>query len=78
MESMSKIEVYVKYDNGSFDRIATYTSAERTNLNLKLKVKKCNSFSLMLKGSGYCCVNSLSGTIVMKQRNNDKKGLITY
>ena len=78
IDSTSKIDVYIKYDNGSFDRIATYTSTESTDLKLKLKVKKCNSFSLMIKGSGYCRVNSLSGTVVMKQRNNSKKGLITY
>ena len=78
MESTAKIDVYVKYDNGSFDRIATYTSAESIDLKLKLKIRKCNSFSLMIKGTGYCRVNSVSGTIVMKQRNNSKTGLITY
>ncbi|MBO7208433.1 MAG: hypothetical protein J6V58_01705 [Clostridia bacterium] len=78
MDSMAKVDVYVKYDNGGYERIATYISTDSTDLKLKLKVKKCNSFSLMIKGVGYSRVNSLSGTIVMKHRNNSTGGIITY
>lgn len=78
IKCMSKIDIYIKYDNEEYTRCATYSANENTIASIKLKVKKCNSFKILIKGIGYAKINSLLGTIIMSSKNTKSQGVIRY
>ena len=65
MARYSDLDIYIKKDNGEFERKATYHANEFTTFDFKAKIKKFDSFALMFKGMGDVRVLDIHGDVTV-------------
>ncbi|MCK9480082.1 MAG: hypothetical protein M0R40_11420, partial [Firmicutes bacterium] len=65
MARYSDLDIYIKKDNGGFERKATYHANEFTTFDFKAKIKKFDSFALMFKGMGDVRILDIHGDVTV-------------
>jgi len=74
----AKLDIYIKYDNGDYERIASYSSFEKSVVDIRLKNKVCDSFSLKLCGRGNITVQGISIEVIGSGKKHNKDYLVRY
>ena len=65
MERNSRLEVYVRSDGGAYSRVAHYQADRDSMFDFKVRVKKCDSFTLKFKGEGDVRLLDLHGRVTV-------------
>lgn len=52
MKYQTSLDVYLKVNNGEFNRVATYQADNSTVFDFKVRVKKCDTFAVRFSGVG--------------------------
>ena len=74
MAQNTKLEVYVRHNGGEWTRVATKTAERDEMFDFKLRVKKCDSYTLKFKGKGDVRILDIHGKITVgtsKHRGGD-------
>ncbi len=72
------LDIYIRYDNGGYTRIASYSSFKKSVVDIKLKNKVCDSFSLKLCGRGYVRVYGINIEVIGSGKRNNNNYLVRY
>lgn len=76
MESNTYLDIYIKKDNGEFEKKASYHANDYTMFDFKAKVKKFDSFAIKFSGIGGVRILDVHGDVVVgtaKHRTGDLK-----
>ena len=65
MPKNSRLEIYVKQNSGDWQRVAVKTAEKDEMFDFKLRVKKCDSFSLKFKGKGDVHILDIHGKVTV-------------
>ena len=65
MPKMSRLEVYAKQNGGQWQRVAVKTAERDEMFDFKLRIKKCDSFSLKFKGKGDVRILDVHGKVTV-------------
>lgn len=65
MPHNSKLEVFVRQDGGEWTRVATKTAEREEMFDFKLRVKKCDSYTLKFKGRGDVRILDIHGKVTV-------------
>ena len=74
MQPNTYLDIYIKKDNGEYEKKASYHARDYTMFDFKAKVKKFDSFSLKFSGMGDVRILDIHGDITIgttKHRSND-------
>lgn len=74
MAQNTKLEVYVRQNGGEWTRVATKTAEKDEMFDFKLRVKKCDSYTLKFKGRGDVRILDIHGKVTVgtsKHRGGD-------
>ena len=72
------LDIYIRYDNGGYTRIASYSSFKKSVVDIKLKNKVCDSFSLKLCGRGYVRVYGINIEVIGSGKRHNNNYLVRY
>ena len=65
MSRMSQLEVYVRQDGGDWIRAAVKTAEKDEMFDFKLRIRKCDSFTLKFKGKGDVRILDIHGKVTV-------------
>ena len=65
MERQSTMEVFVRQDGGEWERKAKKTAESDEMFDFKLRIKKCDSFAIKLKGKGKTKILDIHGKVTV-------------
>jgi hypothetical protein len=65
LETDSIMMVYVKYDNGDYAEVKSYTTTDLASFVVPLKVKNADHFQLKLTGIGECKIHQIERKLVL-------------
>lgn len=65
MAQNTKLEIYVRQDGGEWTRVATKTAERDEMFDFKLRVKKCDSYTLKFKGRGDVRILDIHGKVTV-------------
>ena len=74
MAQNTKLEIYVRQNGGEWTRVATKTAERDEMFDFKLRVKKCDSYTLKFKGRGDVRILDIHGKVTVgtsKHRGGD-------
>lgn len=74
MQPFTNLDVYIKSNNGNYERAANYSARDYTMFDFKVRVKKCDSFSLKFAGRGDVRILDIHGDVTIgtnKHRSGD-------
>ena len=74
MESNTYLDIYIKKDNGEFEKKASYHANDYTMFDFKAKVKKFDSFAIKFSGIGDVRILDVHGDVIVgtaKHKNGD-------
>ena len=74
MKPNTKLEIYVRQNGGEWTRVATKTAERDEMFDFKLRVKKCDSYTLKFKGKGDVRILDIHGKVTVgtsKHRGGD-------
>lgn len=74
MQTQTELDVYLRSDNGEYSRVANYQADNMTMFDCKVRVKKCDSFSLKFVGRGDVRILDIHGKVTVgtsKHRSGD-------
>lgn len=74
MQPQTNLDVYVKINNGDFERVANYSADNQTTFDFKVRIKKCDTFALKFKGIGNVKILDVHAKVnvgTSKHRNGD-------
>jgi len=74
MKHNTKLEIYVRQNGGEWTRVATKTAERDEMFDFKLRVKKCDSYTLKFKGKGDVRILDIHGKVTVgtsKHRGGD-------
>ena len=54
MQPYTELDVYLRANNEEYIRVANYSARDMTLFDFKVRVKKCDSFSLKIRGPWKC------------------------
>ncbi len=74
----SEMDIYIKYDNGAFERVASYSAFKTNIVDIRLKPKVCDRFQLKLAGRGSVKILSLGCDVISSNKQHNKAFLIRY
>lgn len=70
MKEMSKLEIYVRQDGGEWKRSAVKTAERDEMFDFKLRIKKCDSFTIKFKGRGDVKILDIHGKVTVTTRKH--------
>lgn len=70
MKEMSKLEIYVRQDSGEWKRSAVKTAEKDEMFDFKLRIKKCDSFTIKFKGSGDVKILDIHGKVTVTTKKH--------
>lgn len=65
MPKCSNLEIYVRQNGGDWSRVAVKTAEKDEMFDFKLRIKKCDSFTLKFKGTGDIHILDIHGKVTV-------------
>ena len=74
----AKVDVFIKYDGGEYERVASYSTVGNGIVDIKLKTRVCDRFQIKLSGNGDVTLLSLACDVISSNKTHNKDYLIKY
>ena len=74
MKPNTNLDVYVRSNNGEYNRVANYQANNQTTFDFKVRIKKCDTFSIKFKGIDDVKILDIHGKVTAgtsKHRSGD-------
>lgn len=78
MQPYTNLDIYIRGNNDDYSRVANYEATGYTVTDFKVRVRKCDSFSLKFSGIGDVRILDIHGEVRVGSTKHKKQGLSVF